>query len=251
MRAALVRSSIARRARVPVAAAGSVRPLDAAPASDASRRPTLIPSPFTARGMSRSASAAASASASASSAPPRRRFIDIGANLTDGMFRGEYHGKTYHEPDLDVVLRRAWDVGVEKVMVTAGTLREAREAIDLADRFDRGDSPEGAHHGDGDPERRSSPRRLFTTVGVHPTRCGEFEASGDGDAYLQSLVALAVEPGGEGGFVATATWNVAGSVGHWGHVHERRNRYRAELDVAPADGLWKLVDLEILEEQRL
>ena len=65
------------------------------------------------------------------------------------MFRGEYHGKTYHEPDLDVVLRRAWDVGVEKVMVTAGTLPEAREAIDLADRFDRGDSPEGAHHGDG------------------------------------------------------------------------------------------------------
>ena len=94
---------------------------------------------------------------SASSHPSRpRRYIDVGANLTDGMFRGEYHGKTYHEPDLDVVLRRAWDVGVEKVMVTAGTLPEARDAIDLADRFDRGDS-DGAHP--GNPERRSSPRR--------------------------------------------------------------------------------------------
>jgi hypothetical protein len=65
------------------------------------------------------------------------------------------------------------------------------------------------------------------------------------------LVELTAEPGADGGFVATATWNVAGSVGHWGHVHERRNQYRAELDVAPSDGIWKLVDLEILEEQRL
>jgi hypothetical protein len=34
-------------------------------------------------------------------------------------------------------------------------------------------------------------------------------------------------------------------------VHERRNRYRAELDVTPVDGAWKLVDLEILQEERL
>ena len=84
---------------------------------------------------------------------------------------------------------------MEKVMVTAGTLPEAREAIDLADRSDRGD---GAHPG---PERRSSPRRLPTTVG-HPTRCGEFEAFGDGDAHLQSLVALAVEGAKAGRVVA-------------------------------------------------
>ncbi len=65
------------------------------------------------------------------------------------------------------------------------------------------------------------------------------------------LVDLTAEPGEDGGFVATATWNVAGSVGHWGHVHQRRNRYRAELDVAAVDGVWKLVDLEILQEERL
>jgi hypothetical protein len=65
------------------------------------------------------------------------------------------------------------------------------------------------------------------------------------------LVELVTEPSEGGGFVATATWNVAGSVGHWGHVHQRRNRYRAELDVTPVDGAWKLVDLEILQEERL
>jgi TatD DNase family protein len=119
----------------------------------------------------------------------RRSYIDVGANLTDGMFRGEYHGKTYHDPDLDVVLRRGWDAGVEKVMVTAGTLSEAREALELAERFDH----PSAETSGADDEPSTSTRRLFTTVGVHPTRCGEFEASGDADAYLESLTAIARE----------------------------------------------------------
>ena len=176
---------------------------------------------------------------SASSNPPSRprRYIDVGANLTDGMFRGEYHGKTHHEPDLDVVLRRAWDVGVEKVMVTAGTLPEAREAIDLADRFDRGDSPEGAHHGDGDPERRSSPRRLFTTVGVHPTRCGEFEASGDGDAYLQSLVALAVEGAKAGRVVAVGECGLDYDRLQFCDADSQRRWFEAQFEITRATGL--------------
>jgi hypothetical protein len=65
------------------------------------------------------------------------------------------------------------------------------------------------------------------------------------------LVALEAEPAGDGVFVANATWNVGGSVGHWGHVHQRRNQYRAELRVAPVAGTWKLADMEILEEERL
>jgi len=46
-------------------------------------------------------------------------------------------------------------------------------------------------------------------------------------------------------------WNVSGSVGHWGHVHQRTNGYRANLEVSEIDGVWKLTGLEILEEQRL
>jgi hypothetical protein len=50
------------------------------------------------------------------------------------------------------------------------------------------------------------------------------------------MIDVAAEPGPEGSFVATASWNVAGSVGHWSHIHERKNRYRAELAVAPVAG---------------
>jgi hypothetical protein len=49
----------------------------------------------------------------------------------------------------------------------------------------------------------------------------------------------------------TSAWNVAGSVGHWGHVHQRTNGYRAELEISEIDGAWKLTGLEILEEKRL
>jgi hypothetical protein len=65
------------------------------------------------------------------------------------------------------------------------------------------------------------------------------------------MLDVAAEPGPQGSFLATASWNVAGSVGHWGHIHQRRNRYRAELKVAPIDGAWKLVGVEILEEERI
>jgi len=46
-------------------------------------------------------------------------------------------------------------------------------------------------------------------------------------------------------------WKVSGSVGHWGHIHQRVNGYRANLEISEIEGVWKLTGLEILEEQRL
>jgi hypothetical protein len=46
-------------------------------------------------------------------------------------------------------------------------------------------------------------------------------------------------------------WNVAGSVGHWGHIHQRINRYLANIEISEIDGAWKLTGLEVLDEQRL
>ena len=52
------------------------------------------------------------------------------------------------------------------------------------------------------------------------------------------------------GFDSELTWTVTGSVGHWGHVHQRKNQYRARLTVEAADGRWRITSLDLLEEER-
>jgi hypothetical protein len=46
-------------------------------------------------------------------------------------------------------------------------------------------------------------------------------------------------------------WTATGTVGHWGHIHTRKNQYEANISVEPVDGAWKITDLELLEEKRI
>ncbi len=46
-------------------------------------------------------------------------------------------------------------------------------------------------------------------------------------------------------------WTATGTVGHWGHVHTRRNQYDAIVTVQADQGDWKISGLELLEEQRI
>jgi hypothetical protein len=46
-------------------------------------------------------------------------------------------------------------------------------------------------------------------------------------------------------------WTAMGTVGHWGHIHMRKNKYEANITVEPMDGAWKVTDLELLEEKRI
>ena len=113
------------------------------------------------------ASAAREVTSAAAPPPPPAsetslRFIDIGANLLDPMFQGVYRGKQQHPADLRAVLERAAEAGVERCIVTAGSLAESREAIELV-RAERA---------------AGGPVRLYCTVGVHPTRALEFLADG-------------------------------------------------------------------------
>lgn len=52
-------------------------------------------------------------------------------------------------------------------------------------------------------------------------------------------------------FVLNAKWTAMGTVGHWGHVHTRKNYYDAAVTVEIIDGSWKITNLELLEEKRL
>ncbi|XP_059668647.1 uncharacterized protein LOC132313739 [Cornus florida] len=99
------------------------------------------------------------------------RMIDIAVNFTDSMFKGIYHGKQCHVPDIPAVLSRAWSAGVDRIIVTGGSLEESKEALAIAE----------------------TDARLFCTVGVHPTRCKEFEEGGDPEKHFQALLSLAKE----------------------------------------------------------
>lgn len=122
------------------------------------------------------------------------------------MFRGVYRGRRAHPgaafvhcphakgalilplprsaDDYDAVLQRAWDVGVERIMITAGRLQEVHEALALA----------------------AKDHRLVTTAGCHPTRSIEMASppsdatewdralgpndSGRPSRYIEALAAL-------------------------------------------------------------
>lgn len=57
---------------------------------------------------------------------------DIGANLTDEMYQGIYHGSKKHEADLSHVLKRAWDAGLSKMIITGTSLTDSKTALELA-----------------------------------------------------------------------------------------------------------------------
>ncbi len=53
------------------------------------------------------------------------------------------------------------------------------------------------------------------------------------------------------GFIADCNWITAGTVTHWGHTHERTNRYEAVLTIDPIADAWKLSALKLVNEERI
>ncbi|WYZ37388.1 hypothetical protein EsH8_II_000894 [Colletotrichum jinshuiense] len=84
------------------------------------------------------------------------RYIDIGINLADPIFRGLHHGKQRHPDDLDAVIQRAKQVGCSKLIVTGSDFTSSRDALDIAKQY---------------------PGTVYTTIGIHPCSSAIFSSS--------------------------------------------------------------------------
>ena len=134
---------------------------------------------------------------------PDVKFCDIGANLVSASpstFDGFYFGSQIqsHPEDAEDVLERAKRVGVREILVTAGTLEEAKAAASKcrmwneksfrksSNSISSDDREEGEEDEDGS---EGVFPKMYSTVGVHPTRCDEFEEKYDGspERYLEAL----------------------------------------------------------------
>ncbi|MPC75522.1 putative deoxyribonuclease TATDN1 [Portunus trituberculatus] len=74
--------------------------------------------------------------------------MDIGANLTDEMYQGIYHGNKKHEADLSHVLKRAWEAGLNKMIITGTSLSDSKAALELAKTNVSGEynTPQSPHY---------------------------------------------------------------------------------------------------------
>lgn len=98
------------------------------------------------------------------------RYFDIGVNFSDMMFQGCYNGShtPKHPPDIDKIINRARFFNVERMLITASTIKESEEHFELVSKY---------------------PKFFRSTVGVHPCTVAEefFVANGDG-GFSEQLI---------------------------------------------------------------
>ncbi|TDL28189.1 Mg-dependent DNase [Rickenella mellea] len=139
------------------------------------------------------------------------RFIDIGVNLTDPVFRGIHRGHRKHDNDFDLMLERAIKAGVKSMIITGGSLKESKEALSMA-----------------------RTHNLYATVGCHPTRSQDFEKHlGGPEAYLTALSNL-IEQNikGRGRVVAVGECGLDYDRLHFAPVNVQRKHFKSQLTLA-------------------
>jgi hypothetical protein len=80
------------------------------------------------------------------------------------------------------------------------------------------------------------------------------QEQGGAVARVREVKIVKTEPSagdGESGFAERVTWQVAGTVEHWGHIHTRVNEYSADLRIAPADGSWRIIAMNVSRQSQV
>ncbi|KAJ1325052.1 TatD DNase family protein [Microdochium nivale] len=110
------------------------------------------------------------------------RYIDIGINLADPIFRGRYHGKQRHPDDLGAVISRAKEVGCQKLIVTGSDLASSKKALEIAREYRKTFLLQNRDHGKFNflpmPHGTSTAAGVvYTTAGIHPCSSSVFSTS--------------------------------------------------------------------------
>ena len=96
---------------------------------------------------------------------------------------------------------------------------------------------------------------LLSDVYLQSRKSLKIQRAGGAQAKVKEVEVLHVDakdnPEQSFSYDLTAKWSALGTVGHWGHVHTRKNVYDALVTVDVVDGVWKISGLELLEEKRV
>jgi hypothetical protein len=83
----------------------------------------------------------------------------------------------------------------------------------------------------------------------------EVKRAGGAQAKVKEIeildVAVESNPDDTSALDLQSKWTAMGTVGHWGHIHTRKNHYEAVVTIEPVNGSWKITGLELLEEKRI
>jgi hypothetical protein len=74
------------------------------------------------------------------------------------------------------------------------------------------------------------------------------QEQGGAVARVQEVKVTKAEPAeakSKTGFAERLTWQVEGTVEHWGHIHTRVNEYSAEFEITPDAGAWKITGMSV------
>ncbi len=132
----------------------------------------------------------------------------------------------------------------EAVIILNSLLQNVYRSFDFRDESDVYDKLALSMQGD-----------LLTEIYLQNRKSFAIKKAGGAQARVKEVEVLevAAEPvtGKTRAFTLDAKWTAMGTVGHWGHVHTRKNYYDATVTIEAIEGAWKITGLELLEEKRI
>ena len=99
----------------------------------------------------------------------------------------------------------------------------------------------------------SNDENLLAELYIQTKKSMVLESQGGIQVKVKDVEVIEVEEvsSNSDGISFRCKWIVKGDVGHWGHIHSRINQYEAILHIKPENNVWKLNDIDIIEEVRL